>query len=329
MKFLLTLFLFILGAGTGFTASLRNTLSQQLVHAVAQQQIGPAEFSNEGAIQKNHRLTFTVTDGRFVPENNNFAAMEKAEIYCKGYALDAHWTLVSATCFNAFAFNGWKDNVPYAQQVYSVSMHTNSWENWETIFEDEKHQFLGYRAQTGVLPVNNPHMAANHHLLLIWHEQEVYAGPYVNVLAVSSPRQLFTLQANNIFKINTARYVFFSDAVRERSLQAGSVKGGTFRLNESATDLSGTSTDPLFLLTSKHTEFIAGYNAAKLGKKWHRPEWFSGDKTREGLPCPTWYSLTQNDLWFIERTVRAYRPQDWMRIKARLFFNQTQTPFFK
>lgn len=329
MKFLFAFFLLFVGGNLTFAATIYDTINEQIIRQIAQQQLSPAVFSNEGSLEKNHRLAFTVSDGRLVPQDNNFATMEKAEVYCKAYALGAHWTLVAGTCAHAFAFNGWKTNIPHAQQVYSVSVHTNHWENLDSIFQDDPTYFLGWVSKNGQLPHENTHMAYNNHIMLIWHEQELYEGPYVNLLAVSSPRQLFTLQANNIFKINTARYVLFSDGIRERSLKSGSAKGGTFQLNESITDLSGTSTDPLFLVTSKHTEFIAGYNAAKLGKKWHRPEWFSGDKTREGRPCPTWYSLTQNDLLFIEQTVRAQRPQDWMRIKGRLFFNQTQTPFFK
>ncbi|WP_428075906.1 hypothetical protein [Candidatus Avelusimicrobium luingense] len=329
MKFLVTFFLLLAGGNFAFATTTHDTIHEQLTRSVAQQQISPAGFSNEGAIEKNHRITFTAFDGRFVQEDHNFAPMEQATIYCKAYALDAHWTLVAAPCAHAFAFNGWKKNIPYAQQIYSVSMHTNNFENWDSIFQDDTNYFLGWISKNGQLPHEDTHMAYNNHIMLIWHEQRLYEGPYVNVLATTSPEQLFALETNNTFKINTARYMFFSDSIRERSLQKGSVKGNTFRLDESATDLSGTSTDPLFLITPQHTEFIAGYNAAKLGKKWFRAQWLSGEKSLEGLACPVWYSLTKNDLQFIEQTVRAYRPQDWFSIKGRLFFNQTQTPFFK
>ena len=48
-----------------------------------------------------------------------------------------------------------------------------------------------------------------------------------------------------------------------------------------------------------------------------------------GGTSPRWYTLSQQDLHFIRDTIQKQRPGDWARIKGRLFFNQTNTPYFK
>ena len=168
-------------------------------------------------------------------------------------------------------------------------------------------------------------------LMLLWTDNEELAAsletlPKANVLAVSSPNQLFALSADNIFKINTAR--LGTDGVRIRTLKNNSVNGNKFQLNDKWTDLSGTATDPLFLVTRNGNEFLVGYNDGMLLYALRFPR---NDSIwdYQGKPSKDYFSLNLEDLNFIKETVLKERPQDWERIKERLFYNKIKSPYFQ
>lgn len=258
-------------------------------------QVKAAITPNKGAVEKNLRIDFEISeyfyDERYEQDNGPY----RADIACKAYALDSHWLILSGTCMR-----------------YSSG----------DIREPGDHEFI---KRHGRVVKNHINYAQNANVMLIWTNENKYAAPFVNVLATSSPNQLFTLSANHTIKINTAR--FGKDAVRNRTLKTGSVNGNRFQLNEGLSDLSGTATDPLFLISPEENEFLAAYNNGNLS---YALQMTLDDflNTFDGEPSKDWFSLTKNDLEFIKQTVQANRPNDWNRIKQRLFFNNTQAPFF-
>lgn len=195
---------------------------------------------------------------------------------------------------------------------------------WETddhkLISREERQVFTYEGREFT------NMAYNSKIMLVWYNQAQYVAPFVNVLAASSPKQLFTLSKTHQVQINTARYG--KDAVRTREFDDNSASGNYFKLDESWTQLSGTATDPLFLINSDKNEFLAGYNNGYLHYNYLltlNDFFFQFD----GLPSDTWYSLSLEDLHFIRATVQAHRPQDWPLIKTRLFYNTTDLPYFE
>ena len=214
---------------------------------------------------------------------------------CKAYPIAKHWLLVAGTC---------------ARPVNLKS------ELFGTLFVT-KHNLTPYSS--------NIRFVYNSRIMLIWSDYYNFTGPFVNVLATDSPEQLFTLSASHDIKINTARWGM--DSVKTRSLKSGSIKEGAedkvlFQLKESAADLSGTATDPLFLIEKEglHNEFLAAYNDGIMDYT------FGNWPYHHGRTSENWYSLHLGDLQFIKDTVLKNRPADWAQIKTRLFYNQTEKP---
>lgn len=261
--------------------------------------------NNKGASSKNLRVDFKITekfyDNNMDQDNGPF----EADIACKAYALDAHWLLLAGTCMN-----------------YS----TESIRELDDHVYMERHDRKILSAYTGSIDLNVKKYTRNERIMLIWNDIANFKGPYVNVLATNSPTQLFGLSASHTVMINTSR--LGTDALRERSFKSSSIKGNTFKLDEGLTSLSGTATDPLFLFSKQGNEFLAAYNQGEIS---YALQITFNDivNTFDGKPSDTWYSLTKEDLIFIKDTVNMYRPKDWSRIKGRLFFNGTETPFFK
>lgn len=268
-----------------------NTALEQKVEA----QVNAAITPNKGAINKNLRVDLEISeyfyDERYDQNNGPY----RADIACKAYALDAHWLILAGTCMR-----------------YSSG----------DIREPGDHEFI---ERHGRVVHTNINYAENGNVMLIWTKENKYTAPFVNVLATSSPTQLFTLRSNHTVKIHTAR--FGSDSVKNRTLKTGSVKGKFFQLDERLRDLSGTATDPLFLISLQENEFLAAYNNGELE---YALQMSAKDilNTFDGKPSKDWFTLNKNDLEFIKATVQANRPNDWNQIKQRLFFNNTQTPYF-
>nr|QGT50617.1 hypothetical protein Elusimicrob1349_0870 [uncultured Elusimicrobia bacterium] len=251
---------------------------------------------NKDAIKHNLRVNFSISeyfyDERLDQDNGPF----DADIACKAYALDTNWLILSGTCMR------------YDQN---------------DIREEGDHEYLDRHDRT-VRNISNH--AENNNIMLIWTPTPQYKAPFVNVLATTSPAQLFTLSANHTVKINTARYG--KDAVRTRKLKTNSIKGNIFKLDEGWTDLSGTATDPLFLISPAGNEFLAGYNNGNIS---YALQMTLDDilNTYDGQTSDEWFALTKSDLEFIKATVLAKRPKDWSRIKSRLFLDKTDKPYFK
>lgn len=283
-----------------------SALFEKITHKVAvAAQKQKTKPTNAGAIKQNYRVDFNFSEKfRFSSTDIERGPFE-ADMACKAYALDSHWLILAGTCMNYF--NG-------------------------DIFELGDHEYIERygrkinRTHVGSFELNPGNYAKNKGVMLIWDQNANFAGPYVNVLATNTPKQLFVLNANHTIKIHTAR--FGLDAVRERSLKPHSVQDNTFQLREGRSDLSGTATDPLFLVSARGNEFLAAYNAGTIS---YALQMSLDDITHtfDGKPSPNWYTLSANDLQFIKKTVQQHRPKDWARIKGRLFFNQTSVPFFK
>lgn len=261
--------------------------------------------ANKGAISENIRADFHITekfyDNNMEQENGPY----EADIACKAYALDSHWLLLAGTCMNYST----EDIREPGDHVYM-----------------ERHDRKILKASAGRIALNVNNYTRNERIMLIWSNNASFTGPYVNVLGTTSPSKLFALSANHTVKINTAR--LGTDAVRERSFKSNSIKGNTFKLKENFMDLSGTATDPLFLFSKQGNEFLAAYNKGEIS---YALQMTLDDITHtyDGKTSDTWYSLTKEDLVFIKDAINKYRPQDWNRIKGRLFFDGTAVPFFK
>ena len=258
--------------------------------------VNAAVATNKGAIKKNLRVDFAISESFYDSKMDQDNGPFDADIACKAYALDAHWLILSGTCMR--------------------------YDEEGDIREPGDHEYMERHGRTFRKHYNH---AENDNVMLMWTATSDYNAPFVNVLGTDSPNQLFTLSANHTIKINTARHA--RDAVRTRKLKTGSVSGKYFKLDEGWTDLSGTATDPLFVISPKGNEFLAGYNNGYIG---YALQMTFDDifHTFDGRTSDEWFSLTKEDLNFIKKTVQEKRPQDWARIRTRLFFNTTDKPFF-
>lgn len=270
-------------------------------------QIVKSKPSNKGASEENFRVDFTISEKFFDENMNQDNGPFKANIACKAYALDAHWLLLAGTCMDYSK----EDIRMLGDHVYM-----------------ERHSRKVHRAVVSGKSLAPNQFARNNQVMLIWTDNLIFQGPYINVLATEDITHLAVLSLKNTLKIHTAR--FGVDKLRERHLKTPLEEyGNTFKLKEGITDLSGTATDPLFIYSHTNgNEFLAAYNKGMLG---YALQMTIDDSinTYTGHKSDTWYSLTKADLEFIKQTVQQHRPEDWFRIKNRLFFNQMNTPFFK
>lgn len=260
-----------------------------------QRSVSAVKRTNQGAIDNNLRVDFEISESFYDERSELDYGPYRADIACKAYPLDSHWLILSGTCMR----------------------YSNG-----DIFEPGDHEFIERYGRT---VKNNINYKRGYSTILIWTKDAQYKAPFVNILATSSPNQLFTLSADHTIKINTARHG--RDAVKTRKLKTGSVSGNYFKLDESWTDLSGTATDPLFVVSPQGNEFLAGFNNGYItyALQITIDDFFN---TFKGKTSDEWFSLDQSDLEFIKATVQEKRPQDWARIKTRLFFNTTDKPFF-
>ena len=273
-----------------------------------------AQAGNSGVIDQNQRVDLDIQESfTDTHTHQNFGPYD-AQIGCKAYVLDSYWLVVAGTCMrydNGAIFES-------GDQAY-MKRYGRKVTGLVSSFKENpvKRVFTGLDAS---------HHAENGNIMLIWSHTPAFFGPYVNILATSSPENLFTLSANHTIKINTARGG--TNSTPTRTLKSGSIKGRTFELDEGWSDLSGTATDPLFLINPARNEFLSAYNN---GYVHYALQMRLDDVTNSssGGTSPRWYTLSQQDLHFIRDTIQKQRPGDWARIKGRLFFNQTNTPYFK
>ena len=320
-KMLLTVGLSLLGV-TFLITSGQAADSKKDMETAIYKKAASAINSNKGAIKKDLRVDFRIRESMYLDAYEDAALSEEdlesgiiktapysADLACKAYVLDKNWLIVSATCMR------------YSQDPVEVNgiRYTN---------RTGREVISPFKFKGHTIPADN--YEYNSDIMLLWTGDKETADflnkfPKVNILAVSSPEQLFTLSANGVFKINTAR--FGTNAVRERDLKSSSIKGNKFQLDEGLTDLSGTATDPIFFSTPNEREFIAGYNNGMLT---YALQIIIDDITNtfDGRPSKEYFSLGLKDLDFIKQTVLEKRPSDWNRIKQRLFYNQTATPYF-
>lgn len=293
MKSIIT-FVSLLLLGHTYCAAQNNTSLKDKVQKATQ-----AAVVNAGVEENNHTLDFLLEESvRNVV--NGAEGTYHAEYHCKAYTLDEHWYILAGTCGNSVNGDiGHHDRDNYTRHHLKLLTYSG--------------QDITYYK--------------NEHILLIRDEKHL-PGLYVNVLATSTPETLFSLTAKDYTaKINTSRFGF--NAVRTRELKPKTIHDGVFSLRKGLLDLNGTATDPLFLIAPDQNTYLAGYNAAPMFYYFYdHPGQVRGDLSPKGIRSNTWFSLTKADLEFIKSTVKKY-PEDWKRIKQRLFLDQTETPFFK
>ncbi|WP_428049087.1 hypothetical protein [Candidatus Avelusimicrobium caledoniensis] len=301
-----------LSAAAGAQVSHTN-LQRNVFHTARQAQ---EKFSsNSNALEKNITASFTLRGGKLErhPITNNSKHTEddsveqvtvSSSVSCKAYALDEHWLILAGTCMQAIQNNlrtKWH-NIYGDREAFEIQLS-------EGFFSERT---IGLITEKGLIDDIKTHTANNNHVMLIWNDSPKYRAPFVNVLAIASPYWLAFLQEkNNQLKIHTAR--FGTNNTYTRTVKYGTISENKFSLDESWYELSGTYTDPLFLINAVKNEFLAGYNDAV---QFYQT---TSDK---------WYSLSYVDLVFIKDTVQKNRPQDWQRIKTRLFYNNLEKPCF-
>ncbi len=296
------------------TAQVSHANLEQTVFRTAKQAQEKA-VSNSDALEKNITASFTLRGGKLErhPITNNSKHTEddsveqvtvSSSVSCKAYALDEHWLILAGTCMQAIQNNlrtKWH-NIYGDREAFEIQLS-------EGFFSERT---IGLITEKGLIDDIKTYVANNNHLMLIWNDSPKYHSPFVNVLAVASPYWLAFLQEkNNQLKIHTAR--FGTNNTYTRTVKYGTISDNKFSLDESWYELSGTYTDPLFLINAVKNEFLAGYNDAV---QFYQT---TSDK---------WYSLSYVDLVFIKDTVQKNRPQDWQRIKTRLFYNNLEKPCF-
>ena len=287
MKKVVSAIMLLLTASVCALASQSNkTLEMQVAKAVVN---ATALATNAGAIDENITVEFGVKD--FFGE----AVSPSYGVGCKAYALDKNWLLIAGTCADPMdTYDELRGRMtPTSHEIYSYNKNVS----------------LDY----------------NHRVMLVWTDGAApLKAPFIKVLATSTPKQLFTLNATHTVKINTSRWG--TNAVRERNLKTGSIttKGDKQYFQLENKGMSGTATDPLFLIAPDSNEFLAGYNAGIVDYTSHPYGWHPWEGTRSD----NWYTLTLEDLEFIKNTVQTNRPQDWNAIRTRLFYNNTDKPYF-
>lgn len=299
MKKILFIFVLLFSGLAGQAARTQGaTVSRrQIIQTVAQAH----PQTNAGALQLNKRIDFFITEKIYNPQTGSAFGPYMADLACKAYALDKHWLLVSATCMRP-------DNAD--------------------LWEEDDHKYLERYERRAFHLDNTPftNYKANNRVMLVWQDETTYTAPFINVLATRAPRQLADLnQAGHTLQIHTAR--LGQNSPKTRQMDHTALAAHTFKLKENWTSLSGTATDPLFVISPEGNEFLAAYNDGYL-HYWY--VWRLDDLFHKynGLPSDTWYNLTLEDLFFIRQTVLEQRPQDWPHIQTRLFYNTTQTPYF-
>lgn len=316
-KIIAFLFLSALGTLSLQASDLPVTLSKKLSRKIA------SALKEHSAIRANLRIDFQISEFLYKP--NAFSGSSqfkfdmseigpyKADLACKAYVLDSHWLIVSGTCMRPS-----NEKINFFDLVYSKRKDRQILSPFE---------ISGFPIPDAI-PAQN--IAYNRNIMLLWTDNKQLVSflkkiPAVNVLAVRSAKNLFALSAASTFKVNTAR--FGLDAIRERTLKADSYDNNYFQLNEGLLDLSATATDPLFLVSKTGKEFLVGFNNGLLSYTLQITQndiW----ETFDGKPSADFFPLTLEDLNFIKSTVLNIRPQDWISIQPRLFYNQTKTPYF-
>lgn len=256
---------------------------------------------NEGAIEQNKVVHFFIKE-HLSDDNFEYGTFE-ADIFCKAYPLDVHWLVVADTCLNV---------------------------SDEDIFSKGDHNSIQrQRVEESLKNAGTRSIYRNGNLMLIRLNEGAYTAPYVHLLAVDSPAKLFALGRTNEIKINTSRLTLFKDHIRSRTFKTDSADGDFFQLDEGKFDLSGTATDPLFVISAKEKhEVLAAYNQGEItyALQISENDIFHTSTTN---PSPDWQTLTQNDLEFVKQTISKQEPAAWDRVKKRLFFNNMQKPFFE
>ncbi len=244
--------------------------------------------NNRGAMKNHQTVKFRVWDYEHLTTHSQYVAYE---IGCKAYVLDSHWLIVNSTCIQA-------QNKLATNPLFHVDGHTlvplQEGMAWEE----------GLR------------------ISLLWHPKPIYTGPFVKVLATFSPERLVALAHEGYeLWINTSRLGL--DFIRRRDVLASSILGNLFHLDQNTFQLKGAALDPLFVISPEQNEFMVAYNAGYITYKASLRI-----RSWQEHKSSTWYNLDKYDLEFIKKTVLQHRPQDWPRIKQRLFYNQTRTPYF-
>ena len=310
--------------GVTVAVAAEKQASKADVSAAVNAKVARALQNNHDAITKNLRVDFRITEyvSRYAEDGVVFAedgepqngrikkGPYKATLACKAYALDSNWLLLAGTCMR------------YSTDPVQV---------YETTYHEREGRKIDSNFKVGDYAIPAKNYVYNDDVMLLWTADPntvkfLSKLPKVNVLAISEIRQLFALNDRNTIKINTAR--LGTNAIRERKLKTNSFRGNLFQLEEGFTDLSGTATDPLFLITPAGREFLVGYNNGQLNYALQITfddtlNTFNGETSKE------YFALNLDDLNFIKKTVLEKRPGDWKRIKNRLFLDQTETPYFK
>ena len=259
---------------------------------------------------------------------------------CTAYALDNHWLILPRKgCLQEdsnLVFD--EDNNQYYQ--YSE----------KTIISD--FHFLGH----SLYSISPKNYAINKNLMLVW-TGDVFAVNFlrslqkVNLLAVSTPEHLrylgqgnpillaeyndATLKAkaysrpfpkesnllNPAHKNNLGATALWNEKVLQQKLNYN-----TFQFNDA--DIDDKAGLTLFLRTPSGFEFLVGYSNSIKGFSLSRKKDDSLSIFSHTYP-QGYFTLALEDLEFIKKTVLEKRPKDWERIKNRLFFDQTETPYFK
>ena len=264
-------------------------LAARVARAAAQALTVVTAENNRGAMKNHQMVQFRVWDYEHFPTHAQYIAYD---IGCKAYVLDSHWLIVSSACIQA------QNELISDTNVY-VEGHTIAPLQKEVSLEE------GFRFS------------------LLWHPKPVYVGPFVKVLATFSPEQLIALgDSGYTLRMNTSRLGL--DVIRRRSISGPSILGNLFHLETNVFQVTGTALDPLFVTSPEQSEFLVAYNAGYVTyKAGPRPRCWRKHKSS------AWYSLDKYDLEFIQKTVLQHRPQDWLRFKQLLFYNQTHTPYFR
>ncbi len=239
---------------------------------------------------------------------------------CEAYALNSHWAIASARCLGDI-FLSQKKSVDEDQvRVYQISDSYIKGGQWE--------KFLGLLGKDGVMRTRHQRIISNGNVMLVWHPQEVYTAPFVNVLATETPGKLIGLLESFSFTggpIITRTRTLLG---RHVNITSGS-KDHFFRLARTSfpanNGVTGRAASALFGFNKQGTGFLAGFNTGTLN--WSPIEAKMYSQQDFASFSADWEGLTMDDLKFIEETVRAKRPQDWGEIGSRLFYNTTKTPF--
>lgn len=324
-KILVAVNVFLLACTFSFAAE-KSNLDAKLEAAIAAA-AKPVGIKKE---PRQYDLSLTAQEGVWGKEDHVFTA-EPADTRqyttmsntCKVYALSDRWAIASARCIqDVFYSNQFRSGDEAHVRVYRLEDSSKK----EAKPAD---RFLALVGKNGIMKTRHQRIASNGNIMLVWHPNGEYAGPFTNVLAMEEYQKLTSLMKSFFFV--GGRILVTKKFPHSRSLTVKSIpQENNFRLCRTSFPTNngfyGQAASGLLGFDKNGDGFLTGLNAGVVQWSPMAAKIYSQYDTSSSN---VWNGLTKDDLMFIKQTVQAIYPEDWEQVKKHLFYKVTDSPFFR